>query len=213
MFTAWTYNSPWATDYMVFDSAAATNFSLPQLFAGSPMPVSSYPGFGSATAAFDAAVTGNYVNQIKVAPGGRHTGTAATQYTFAAAQNVDLCNSRTMFSAITTVASPSWLARWSAFLATTTTTAPSMLPITWLWHKSNNTATTLPNDSTSGTDQSDYDVWRSHFGQTAGNGAGAIANAAIPEPATFVLLMFAAAGWCLQRSRSSIEKSQQLINA
>jgi hypothetical protein len=31
MYTAWTYNSPWATDYMVFDAAAATNVALPQI--------------------------------------------------------------------------------------------------------------------------------------------------------------------------------------
>ncbi len=50
--------------------------------------------------------------------------------------------------------------------------------------------------------QSDYDVWRSHFGQTAGSGAGASSNATVPEPATLVLLMFAAAGWCLRRGRA-----------
>jgi hypothetical protein len=72
-----------------------------------------------------------------------------------------------------------------------------------LWRKYNNTATTLPNDSTPGTDSSDYNVWRSHFGQTAGSGTGAIANAAVPEPAMSVLLMFAAAGWCLRRRRAA----------
>ena len=54
--------------------------------------------------------------------------------------------------------------------------------------------------------QNDYNVWRANFGQTApgaGNGAGAIANAAVPEPATFVLLMFAAACWRLRRSRTA----------
>ena len=51
-------------------------------------------------------------------------------------------------------------------------------------------------------DQADYDVWRTHFGQTAGNGAGAIANAAVPEPATMVMLMLALAGWCLRRGRA-----------
>jgi fibronectin-binding autotransporter adhesin len=49
--------------------------------------------------------------------------------------------------------------------------------------------------------QADYDVWRAHFGQTAGSGAGATANAAVPEPVTLVLLAFAAAGCCLRRGR------------
>src|ERR1700690_2419231 len=34
IFTAWTFNSPWATDYLVYDSAAAVNTSIPQLFDG-----------------------------------------------------------------------------------------------------------------------------------------------------------------------------------
>ena len=51
--------------------------------------------------------------------------------------------------------------------------------------------------------QSDYNIWRAHFGQTAGSGANASANAAMPEPATFVLLIFAAAGSCLRRSRAA----------
>ncbi len=51
--------------------------------------------------------------------------------------------------------------------------------------------------------QADYNSWRSHFGQTAGSGSGAMANAAIPEPATPVLLLFAAACWCLRRGRTA----------
>jgi PEP-CTERM motif len=37
--------------------------------------------------------------------------------------------------------------------------------------------------------QTDYDVWRAHFGQTAGSGSGANASIAVPEPATFVLFL------------------------
>ncbi len=37
--------------------------------------------------------------------------------------------------------------------------------------------------------QNDYNVWRAHFGQTAGSGAGAGTNAAVPEPATLSLLI------------------------
>jgi hypothetical protein len=51
--------------------------------------------------------------------------------------------------------------------------------------------------------QNDYDTWRSHFGQHAGSGSGASANFTVPEPATLVLLMFAAAGWCLRRGRAA----------
>src|SRR5262249_25265297 len=46
---------------------------------------------------------------------------------------------------------------------------------------------------------SDYGVWRSHFGQTAGSGAGVSVNSAVPEPGTLALVVFAAAGWFLQR--------------
>jgi hypothetical protein len=64
-----------------------------------------------------------------------------------------------------------------------------------LWRKNNNTAVTLPNDSTPGTDPSDYAVWRAHFGQTAGSGSGsgatgsASASAGVPEPATAMILI------------------------
>jgi hypothetical protein len=42
--------------------------------------------------------------------------------------------------------------------------------------------------------QTDYDVWRAHFSQIAGPGSGATAAAVVPEPATLVLLILAAAG-------------------
>src|SRR5204862_423362 len=51
-------------------------------------------------------------------------------------------------------------------------------------------------------DQADFYVWRAHFGQTAGSGSGTSANTAVPEPATLVLLLFAAAGSYLRRARA-----------
>jgi hypothetical protein len=51
--------------------------------------------------------------------------------------------------------------------------------------------------------QNDYNVWRANFGRTAGSGSAAIATAAVPEPVTVVLLMFAAASWCLLRRRAA----------
>jgi hypothetical protein len=61
-----------------------------------------------------------------------------------------------------------------------------------VWRHHLGQSVTLPNDTTPGTvTQADYDVWRSHFGQTAGSGSGAVANAAIPEPTTMVMLITA----------------------
>ena len=47
--------------------------------------------------------------------------------------------------------------------------------------------------------QADYDMWRSNFGKTAsgaGSGAGAIANAAVPEPTTLVMVILGALAMC-----------------
>jgi dextranase len=51
-------------------------------------------------------------------------------------------------------------------------------------------STTLPNDPTPGTvDESDFEYWRVHFGETAGGAASIAASglAAVPEPATLCL--------------------------
>jgi hypothetical protein len=48
-----------------------------------------------------------------------------------------------------------------------------------------------------------YDTWRANFGQTAGSGAVASANATVPEPTTALLMMIAIVGWCLRRRRAA----------
>ena len=65
-----------------------------------------------------------------------------------------------------------------------------------MWRNNLGQSVTLPNDSTPGAvTQADYDVWRAHFGQTAGSGSSSafplppspFANA-VPEPASMLLL-------------------------
>jgi hypothetical protein len=56
-------------------------------------------------------------------------------------------------------------------------------------------------DISSGAGLTAYQTWRSNFGQTAGNGSGAVANATVPEPVSLVLLMFATAACNLRRVR------------
>jgi PEP-CTERM motif len=57
-----------------------------------------------------------------------------------------------------------------------------------------------------------YSTWRTHFGQTFGSGSGVSANAAVPEPATLMLMVLATTGWCLRRGRSASRVSK-LVNA
>jgi hypothetical protein len=47
--------------------------------------------------------------------------------------------------------------------------------------------------------QQGYDTWRANFGRTAGTGAGASANIAVPEPATLVLPLMGMLWVCSQR--------------
>jgi uncharacterized protein YjbI with pentapeptide repeats len=51
--------------------------------------------------------------------------------------------------------------------------------------------------------QTSYDTWRTHFGQQPGSGSSTVANAAIPEPSTLVMLVLAAACVCSRRRRAA----------
>lgn len=82
IYTAWTYNSPWVTDYLAFDSSAATNSSEYQLFAGAVTPLTDFPGFPNAATAYDTAISTGYYDQIVSGVGGRYHGTTSTSYTF-----------------------------------------------------------------------------------------------------------------------------------
>ncbi|HEY3862725.1 MAG TPA: hypothetical protein VGO59_12640 [Verrucomicrobiae bacterium] len=67
IYTAWTYNSPWLEDYLAFDSAAATNSSLSQLFDGAP----DFNSFNNAQSAYNDAVSGGWADKIRSGPLGR----------------------------------------------------------------------------------------------------------------------------------------------
>jgi uncharacterized protein YjbI with pentapeptide repeats len=57
-----------------------------------------------------------------------------------------------------------------------------------------------------GSTQAAYDTWRTHFGETAGSGAGlpsAEPLSAVPEPSTLLLLILAAASFCPWGRRNS----------
>ena len=75
IYTAWTYNSPWIEDYLVFKSSALNDPNEFQLFDGAPEPMS----YSSADAAYNGAITSGYYNKIRQAPPGR-AGTAPCDF-------------------------------------------------------------------------------------------------------------------------------------
>ena len=80
--TAWTFNAPFITDYLVFDLAAATDPTQSQLLAGAISP----SGSGSAAAAYTLAKTNGFFNQIIT--GDIASGSKSTQHTFTSAETL-----------------------------------------------------------------------------------------------------------------------------
>lgn len=70
----------------------------------------------------------------------------------------------------------------------------------------NQSGTGLPADGNGNgnIDSGDYGLWRAHFGQTAGSASGIGVSAAVPEPSTLALLLFASVGCCKQAKASGI---------
>jgi hypothetical protein len=73
---AWTFNSPWVTDLIAFDSSAATNPQESQLFTVALRGQL----FSNASEAYSAAIAGGYYDQIVL--GDRATGPVQDSYTF-----------------------------------------------------------------------------------------------------------------------------------
>jgi hypothetical protein len=79
-----------------------------------------------------------------------------------------------------------------------------------VWRDHLGSGTSLPNDDTAGVEQDDYRRWKANFGESAGAGSSAFDNVAVPEPATLLPLLLAAAGVCLRRRRSASRVSEPI---
>ncbi len=88
IYTGWTFNAPWTTDYLVFDSAAATNNSLPQLFDGAFSNTNggaaNWHFYSNPTDAYNAAISGGFASLLRTSVnGGRDSTNFITSYAFA----------------------------------------------------------------------------------------------------------------------------------
>ena len=74
------------------------------------------------------------------------------------------------------------------------------------WRRSVDATTILNRDpnNTGLIGQTDYSSWRAHFGETAGSGAGGVANVAVPEPASLVMFITATIATCFRRRGSGV---------
>jgi hypothetical protein len=70
-----------------------------------------------------------------------------------------------------------------------------------LWRDNLGSATALANDDSPGVGQDDYDVWRSHFGETKDSGSAATAHEAVPEPTSLIVLALSSIALPFRRRR------------
>jgi hypothetical protein len=86
MYTAWTYNSPWTTNYMAFTSASVGNTSVSQIFDGGSVPAGVSYNTSSPANAYASLISSGYDNNLRLAPPGRAGTTpadfASESYTF-----------------------------------------------------------------------------------------------------------------------------------
>jgi T5SS/PEP-CTERM-associated repeat protein len=72
-----------------------------------------------------------------------------------------------------------------------------------LWRKTLGSGIALANDDSPGVGPDDYTRWRANFGRTAGSGAGAHVNVAVPEPTALTMLVAALIGCLIVNTRQS----------
>jgi hypothetical protein len=90
IYTAWTFNSPWATDYLVFDNSAATNTTVAQLFDGAFSNTNgTWLTYGNAAEAYGAATSNGWYDLVRPGPPlGRDGTNFSTTWTFSSAETL-----------------------------------------------------------------------------------------------------------------------------
>ena len=79
MWTAWTYNTPWLDDYLVFDSSAATSSTQSQLFSGAEGVPNDGVNSLNATTAYNWVIANNTYSNVYV---GNRLAAPQRTYTF-----------------------------------------------------------------------------------------------------------------------------------
>jgi hypothetical protein len=182
IFTAWTYNSPWITDYFVFDAAGVASSAVPDIFAGAIRPAGLSGGTGSATEAFNLAVNNNFDDIIVKQPGGRITGIRTNQYTFTAAETLTFAVPDNILSDNNGGVSVLIQLTGDGVAADYNGNGAVDAADYVVWRNGGPLANEVATLGMATAE--DYTEWRGRFGSTSGSGTGATAENAVPEPVT-----------------------------